>query len=185
LLLLGHSVGGQVAGFAPNIRAISALVGVAAQRGYWRYWPGPRNYAVYLFFRVYVPLCLKLRGLLPLGMAGLEDLPRGVAQDWARWGLQHECQDAGGTLLRAHFRRFTAPVLAISFDDDRSLAPAKAVNVLFEEHYVAAPRTCWHIRPGDLGVARLGHSGFFDARACPERLWQSTAQWMRDASLTT
>ena len=72
LVLVGHSIGGQVVGFAPNSDALSGLVGVAAQRGYWPYWPGWRKYGVYLFFGAYVRLSLRIWGRLRLGLAGLE-----------------------------------------------------------------------------------------------------------------
>ncbi len=179
LILVGHSIGGQVAGLAPNLDALSGMVGVAAQRGYWGYWDGPRKYLVYLFFRVYVPFCLRAFGALPLTSVGLETLPGGAARDWARWGLTREYQDDAGTLLRPRFARLTAPVLAIGFSDDLSLAPPRAVDALFCEHYSQAPVTRWHIRPEDFGVRKLGHAGFFQRRTCPERLWQATAEWLR------
>jgi predicted alpha/beta hydrolase len=179
LVLVGHSIGGQLAGLAANNHCLTALVAVAAQRGYWRYWDGWRKYVVYLFWRLYVPLCLKAVGYLPMKTMELEDLPGGVARDWARWGLKRHYEDAAGSRVGHHFARFTAPILAMSFSDDPSLAPPRAVDALFSEYYVRAPMTRWHIRPEDLGVRRLGHSGFFTRRVCPERLWQATAEWMR------
>src|SRR5262249_28457064 len=107
LVLVGHSIGGQIAAFAANPSGLEALVGVAAQRGYWRYWPGLKKYLVYLFFGAYVPLCLKTRGYLPLTGVGLENLPRGAAADWARWGVNREYRDSRGISLLPRFARFT------------------------------------------------------------------------------
>src|SRR5262245_42941174 len=82
LVLVGHSIGGQLAGLAANNDHLTALVAVAAQRGYWRYWDGWRKYVVYLFWRLHVPLCVKAVGYLPMKAMELEDLPGGVARDW-------------------------------------------------------------------------------------------------------
>jgi predicted alpha/beta hydrolase len=181
LALLGHSIGGQVVGFAPNKNALGALVGVAAQRGYWPYWRGWRKWGVYLFFRVFVPLSVKLCGRLALGFADLADMPAGVALDWARAGVNPDYQDRAGAGLKHHFAGLRAPALAISFSDDPSLAPERAVDVLFREYFTAAPLTRWHLRPQDLGVKAIGHAGFFNPRVCPERLWQATSRWLVDA----
>jgi predicted alpha/beta hydrolase len=179
--LVGHSIGGQVAGLARNNDCLSALVGVAAPRGCWRYWPGWRRYGVYLYLRGYAALCLKSRGRLVLGPAGLGHLPRGVARDLVRWGVSHDCRDGNGADLRPRFANLGAPALAISFSDDRSLAPRRAVDVLFNEYFTRAPLTRWHVRPQDLGVKALGHAGYFDPRVCPEGLWRATSRWLAEA----
>jgi predicted alpha/beta hydrolase len=181
LALLGHSIGGQVVGFAPNKNALDALVGVAAQRGYWPYWPGWRKWGLYLFFRVFVPLTVKLRGRLALKFADLVDMPGGVALDWARAGFHPDFQDRNGAGLKPRFAQFRSPTLAISFSDDLSLAPERAVDVLFTEYYNRATLTRWHLRPQDLGVETIGHAGFFNPKVCPESLWQDTLRWLLEA----
>jgi predicted alpha/beta hydrolase len=178
LVLIGHSIGGQIAALAPNHDDLDALVGVAAQRGYWRYWPGLNKYLVYGFFGVFVPLAVKLRGFLPLRWAGLESLPAAAARDWSRWGLAHDYLDADRKSLKKRFESFRAPILAMSFSDDPSLAPRTAVDALFAEHYVPALVTRWHLEPSDFGVSRLGHSGFFQPNICPGSLWQATLDWI-------
>jgi predicted alpha/beta hydrolase len=178
LVLFGHSIGGQVAAFATNHGELDALVGIAAQRGYWPYWTGLGKYLLYFFFGVYTPVSVKLRGFLPLGLAGLENLPGGVALDWARWGVTREYRDRDGSSLLPRFAQFTSPILAISFSDDPVYAPKRAVDVLFAEHYVNAPVTRWHLSPEDFGLKELGHSGFFSRRVRPERLWQATSEWI-------
>jgi predicted alpha/beta hydrolase len=181
IALVGHSIGGQVAGFALNNDCLSALVGVAAQRSYWRYWIGWRRYGAYLYFRYYVSLCLRMRGRLVLGLSGLDPVPRGAARDLVRWGMNRDYRDAAGDDLRSRFANFSAPALAISFSDDPLLAPARAVDVLFKEHFTRAPLTRWHIHPQDLGVKVMGHSGYFEPSICPNSLWQATSRWLVDA----
>jgi predicted alpha/beta hydrolase len=181
VILVGHSIGGQLAAHIPPEKPVTAMIAVAAQRGYWKFWPRGRRAIVYLFFRIFVPLAIRLRGFLPLTWMRMQSLPREAARDWARWGLNVEYADAGGALLRERYGRFSAPILAISFADDLSLAPKHAVDVLFSEYYVGAPRTRWHVDPVSLGLARLGHSGFFDEPAAADRLWPAVAEWIRTA----
>jgi predicted alpha/beta hydrolase len=178
VIVVGHSMGGQVPGLVPNHGAIDALVAVAAQRGYWRFWPGWKKQLIYFFFRVHVPLCLKLFGRLPMRLAGLEDLPEEAARDWARWGLARRYKDPRGDDLQDRFESFRSPILALSFSDDTYYAPLQAVDRLFAVHYVNAPVRRVHFAPPDWGVRAIGHSGFFDPRVCPERVWRSVADWM-------
>ena len=88
-------------------------------------------------------------------------------------------------LLAVALANVSAPALAISFSDDRMLAPKRTVDVLFSEYFTRAPLTRWHFRPQDLGVKAIGHSGYFDPSVCPEGLWQATSRWLVDACRET
>jgi predicted alpha/beta hydrolase len=179
--LLCHSIGGQVAGLALNNDRLSALVAVATPRSNWGHWTGWRKLGAYLYFRCYVPLCVKVRGRLVTGRPGLDPLPRGVARDLVGLGVNRHHRDAAGADLRHRFANVSAPALAISFSDDRLLAPERTVDVLYNEYFTRAPLTRWHFRPEDVGVRALGHSGYFDPGVCPEGLWQATSRWLADA----
>jgi predicted alpha/beta hydrolase len=108
-----------------------------------------------------------------------------VARDLVSLGVNRHHRDAVGTDLRRRFANMSAPALAISFSDDRLLAPKRTVDVLFTEYFTRAPLTRWHFRPEDLGVNGMGHSGYFDPHVCPEGLWQATSHWLVDACRTT
>ena len=54
----------------------------------------------------------------------------------------------------------------------------RAVEHLFAKHYVNAPVQRVHVSPPDWGVPAIGHSGFFDPKVCPARIWRSVAEWM-------
>jgi predicted alpha/beta hydrolase len=183
--LVCHSMGGQVAGLALNNDLLTALVGVATPRSYWGNWTGWRRFGVYLYFRCYVPLCLTVCGRLVLGPAGVGHLSAPMTRDFVRWGVNRDYRDAAGADLRPRFANLAAPALAISFSDDRSLAPRRTVDVLFNDYFTRAPLTRWHFRPEDLGVESVGHSGYFDPRVCPEGLWQATARWLVEACRAT
>lgn len=183
LVAVTHSIGGQLLALAPNHHLVDAMVAVGVQKGYWRLWPGPRKYGVYLFFKLYIPLCVALFGRLPLRMAALDDLPPGVALDWARWCQYDDFLDAGRQSLRERFSRFRAPILALSFEDDIYFAPREAVDSLMERYYVNAPCLRCHIIPAAHGLEEVGHSGFFDREDFPQRWWLEVSNWLKSGTL--
>ena len=182
LVLIGHSIGGQIIPFAASHRQVDAIVTVAAQKGHWRLFPAPQKYAVLGFFQIYIPLCLKLFGRVPLRFAGLDALTADVARDYARWTTNLPYYDADGTDLTPRFGDVRAPILALSFADDAQYAPKAAVDFLLQHYYVNAPTWRSHIDPRQLSLDGLGHSGFFDPAVCPPDLWKETAGWLLAAA---
>ena len=166
LLVVGHSAGGQILGLAPSVSRISAVPAVAAQSGWVGHWPVPRRYLM--------ALC----GRFPSRALGLgEDLPKGVALEWARWCRNPEYMvDDAGRPLRPHFADLRAPVLAFSFSDD-PFAPRTAVDQLLS-FYSEASVTHRHVVPAELGLRGVGHFGFF-RESCREPLWEECARWLR------
>lgn len=176
---VGHSVGGQILGLAPNILKLSAVLMIACQKGYTEYWDGVWKYVVRSFWWS-VPLLTRIFGCLPMGIANCQDLPSCVALDWQRWAMHPDFVDERWQSLNAYFRSYQSSILSISFADDPIFAPTRAVRALLDL-YPCARSEHWHFNPKDLGVRRVGHSGFFDAGVCPG-LWESTVQWLEEAS---
>lgn len=177
LQVVGHSAGGQFVGLAPGNQRIHALLTVGAQSGYWRLWPWPRRYLFAILWYLLMPGLTRLLGYFPAKRLGLgEDLPSGVALEWARW-----CRspafiiDTDGSPLRKHFKTLARPILAYSIADD-PLAPQQAVEVLLS-YYSSASIEHRHIHPPDLGVAPLGHFGFFRDKS-QTTLWQDSLKWL-------
>jgi predicted alpha/beta hydrolase len=175
---VGHSVGGQILGLAPNCSKLSAVLMIACQKGYTEHWDGVWKYVVRSFWWSVPPLT-RIFGCLPMGLAGCENLPPYVAADWRRWAMHPDFVDECWRSSNERFRNYRSSILSISFDDDRLFAPARAVRALLEL-YPCARSEHWHIDPMDLGVRHVGHSGFFDAGLCPG-LWETTAQWLEEA----
>lgn len=182
LVAVAHSIGGQLIPFAENHHRLDAVALVASQRGFWRHWRGGMRYGVLLFFRLYIPLCLKLFGRVPLSFVGLDDLERGIAEDYARWGLAEHYLWPSGESRSARFTACTFPLLALSFEDDICYAPKRAVQALLHDYYVSAPALWCHVEHSRLKLRGLGHSGFFDPRRCPEGWWGEVSAWLRTAS---
>jgi len=177
LVVVGHSAGGQFVGLAQNNDRICAMLAVAAQSGYWGYWDSPRKYLMAALWYVLMPALTRLASYFPGKRIGLgEDLPRGVALEWARWCRHPQfIVDAEGRPLRENFRKFRAPIRAYSFADD-PYAPRRAVEALLD-FYANAPHTLTHVRPSDVGAGAIGHFGFFRDRFRAS-LWRDSAQWL-------
>jgi predicted alpha/beta hydrolase len=177
LMAVGHSAGGQLFGLAPNNRKVAALVAVAAQSGYWGFWPFPRKYLMAALWYAFVPGLTRACGYFPAKRLHLgEDLPAGVAREWARWCRNPVYMiDADRLPERRFFETFRAPIRHYSFEDD-AYAPKAAVDYL-AGCYCNAPKEARHVRPGDVGAAAIGHFGFFRGKnKC--RLWTETAEWL-------
>jgi predicted alpha/beta hydrolase len=171
LTVVGHSFGGQAVGLAPNRDRIKAVVTIAAQSGYWGHWPRPQRYKYAILWYLAMPLVTRVAGYFPARFLRLgQDLPRGVALQWARW-----CRTPSYLGDWSGHRAFTAPILALSFADD-SFAPRRSVEALLAE-YGSRDQTHRHLTPKDAGVPAIGHFGFFRPNHVPG-LWHSVAQWL-------
>jgi predicted alpha/beta hydrolase len=178
LVVVGHSVGGQIVGLTDRNRRISAMLAVAAQSGYWRHWSGPRRYALAFVWNVAMPVASGLLGYFPSKRIGFgEDLPGGVAREWARWCRHPDfIVDEQGQPLRPHFDVFDKPVLGYSFEDD-SFAPRPAVEALLG-FYRNAPKEHRHVAPADVGARAIGHFLWTKDRF-RDSLWQQMASWLK------
>jgi predicted alpha/beta hydrolase len=159
---VGHSFGGQLIGLLDAAREVRGTLLVASQLGYYGHWDAFDRLKLGLVWRALVPTLTASFGYLP-GQAGLgEDLPRGVAEEWARWCTSPEYLMSFYPEARERFARFDKPVLMYSFRDDE-IAPARAVQALIGrlenaqlEHHDIAPEA--------FGGGPIGHFGFFKSR---------------------
>ena len=172
VLLVGHSVGGQLAGLLDRPDTIDGMATMSAQSGYWALQGGEQKALVALHVYVTLPLLAKTLGYMPWSwVGGGEDLPRGVALEWSRW-----CRSPGyllddSSLPLERFNRFSAPVLAYSFGDDKWGTP-KSVDAMMGAYPKLERR---HIEPTAVGLDRIGHFGYF--RSSSASLWHELAAW--------
>ena len=105
-----------------------------------------------------------------------ENLPKGVALEWASWGRHPRYLFGfGDTLDLSRYTTLTVPILAYSFDDDAS-ASLPSVEALLRA-YSAAEVTHRHVVASTPNQATIGHFGFFRERF-RETLWQETLDWL-------
>lgn len=160
LVAVGHSFGGQIApALAP---AADAIVSIAAQGGYVGRFPAPHSHALRVLMSVGIPAFAKLWGYVP-GWAGLgEDLPAGVARQWARWCLAQDYYFSELPDLRAKVAAWHGPMLALSFTDD-DYASLENVQWLLER-FEGALVDHRRFAPAQIDRIEIGHFGFFRER---------------------
>ena len=175
VVLVGHSVGGQVVGLAPNADRLAAVALVAAQVGWYGYWPMPQRALLWGLWHLAVPVSAVVLGRFPSSRVGLgEDLPEHVAREWARWCRRPEALGDWG-----RHARLAVPVAGWSFADD-PFAPQAASEALTAKYVGASPRTHRHLAPTDLRVADIGHFGFFRSGVVPT-LWEDICTFLSAA----
>jgi predicted alpha/beta hydrolase len=168
--LVGHSFGGQAFGLAPSAAGTDRAATIAAQSGSLRHWPLRLQVPFALLMWVVMPVLARLLGYFPARSLRMgEDLPGGVALEWARW-----CRSRDYLGDWSGHRRFTVPVLAFSFDDD-PIAPRRAVDALHREF--GGPVERRHLAPAELGVSKLGHFDFLRPGVAPA-VWEAIAAWL-------
>ena len=173
IFAVGHSFGGQGLGLIETPERINAMVGVSAQSGYWGVQGGAEKYRARVAVTLVIPLLARLFGYFPWSrFAAGEDLPAGVALEWARWCRNRDYLLGDATLPLQRYEAFDAPVLAYSIDDDDWGTP-RAVDDMMRAYANVTRR---HLVPADYGLDKLGHMGFF--RKGSEPIWDEVIAWL-------
>lgn len=177
LFSIGHSFGGQGIGLIEDPHRITAMVGVSAQSGYWGVQGGAERYRARFAVTVLIPALTRLFGYFPWSrFAAGEDLPAGVALEWARWCRDRDYLLGDETLPLERYTAFDAPILAYSIDDD-DWGTSRAVDDMMRAYSNVTRR---HLVPADYGLEKVGHMGFF--RQGSEAIWDETIAWLEAAS---
>lgn len=172
IYLVGHSFGGQVAGLIDTPDVIAGMATMSAQSGYWKYQGAEQKWLVWFHVHATLPATSAVFGYSPWARLGMgEDLPKGVADQWAGW-----CRTPGylwddPSLPTDRYAAFKAPVLALSFDDDKWGTQASVDAWM--SHYPNVERR--HITASEAGVDPIGHMGYF--RESSTTLWGDVAAW--------
>jgi predicted alpha/beta hydrolase len=174
LVGIGHSFGGQVFGIVPGNERYVAGLTVGAQSGYWKHWRGKGRAGMWFLTHVVLPGFSRLYGYVPARILGQgEDLPAGVAMEWASW-CRHPAYIVGALGVQDAYAKFTAPLRVYAIGDD-GYAPLAAVDA-FLEFYPNALHKREYVDPEKYG-GRIGHFGFFRERF-KNTLWKDAADWI-------
>lgn len=174
LHVVGHSVGGQLLGLAQSNGAIERAVTVSSQSGYWGHWTGASALSKAAVWYGLMPVVGTLVGYIP-GKLGIgEDLPGGVALEWARW-CRHPHYLLGHGISPEGFSRLRAQLRVISIADD-DYAPRQAVDWL-HALYTNADVERHHVSPRELEVPAIGHFGFFRS-TFQDSLWRTVSTFL-------
>ena len=173
--VIGHSFGGQALGLLPEPESIAAALIVGSQSGYWKNWPALGRVWMWPVTHFALPFVSRLRGYFPASTLGFgEDLPKGVAIEWARW-CRNPTYLVGDLGVQADYARFRAPLRAYAITDD-AFAPESAVRALLQL-YPSARAEVFRVSPGDVGARQIGHFGFFRERF-RDTLWRGACDWL-------
>jgi predicted alpha/beta hydrolase len=170
LVWIGHSLGVQILPFVPGHERLAKIVAIATGTGSWHDSPPRLKRWVWLLWYVVVPLSLALCGYFPGAKLGrIGDVPKGAMAQWRRWCLHREYSvGVEGESARAAYAAVSTPIGAISFSDDEYMSERNLEALL--GFFSGAPRTSRRFAPADLGMARIGHFGFF--RESKRSLWE-------------
>jgi predicted alpha/beta hydrolase len=105
-----------------------------------------------------------------------EDLPCDVMMQWSKWtALPRYFFDDPDMNAAARMARVRTPLLVLGFDDDAWANPG-AIDMLTTP-LANAQVERRQIAPRDVGMAAIGHMGFFRKQAA-ERLWPVVGAWL-------
>ena len=174
LLAVCHSFGGNSLGLVPGNERYAGALFVGVQSAYWRHWRGAGRAGMWLLTHVVLPVISRILGYVPAQVFGQgEDLPAGVAREWAGW-----CRNphyAAGALGAEGYASFKAPIRSYWIADDR-YAPRAATEAILKE-YCSARSEVVAVDPAAHGGGRIGHFGFFRERF-RHTLWREAADWL-------
>lgn len=176
LFVLGHSLGGQTVPLLPSIDKVSGVINIAVGSGALRHnQPGVRRMAP-LLWHVFTPLLCPVFGYFPgtrIGVVG--DIPRRAMYQWRHWCLQPEYLLQGEPGARDAYARVRLPVLGLTFSDDELLL--EAGSKMLHDAYRDAEVDYRVLSPGQFGLKRIGHFGFF-RREQETVLWPLVSDWL-------
>jgi predicted alpha/beta hydrolase len=166
--IVGHSVGAQQVGFMHNGHKVSGLLAITSGAGYVQNMTGVYRLKAWYFFKVFVPLSLRFKGYLRSKKFNImEDLPRGVIEQWADWcsvpDYFFDGRFYGKTVPRGHFNDLPYRALVIRVADD-PLATEANVHHLWKHFKSAHGIVHQVLGPSDVGGAKIDHYGFFRSK---------------------
>ncbi len=178
IILITHSIGGQIIAFNKNINLVNAIITVASQSGYWKHWKGFERFKMLIFWTVLIPILTPLFGYFPAKKMHLfENLPKRMANQWRRWGIHKDYMLCEFNFENLEFKNFNKNMLALSFSKDEYASKA-AVDWLANQ-FVNSKVDRRHIISEELSIPNIGHFGFFRERF-KDSLWKMTHSWIED-----
>lgn len=184
IAVVGHSIGGVLPGFSPSNSRIDRMLTVGAQFAYWKDYALQLRYSMFFKWHVFMPLTTLILGYFPGRRLGwLEDLPAGVAYEWAfrkatlgaKPGRGLPGARRGFAERDRYFPALRCPMLAYSTSDDPYATPAAVLRLL--AYYTGCDRSHVVVRPAELHLSEIGHFAFFHERF-RDTLWRETLEWL-------
>lgn len=188
MMAVCHSIGGFALGLAPSAKGIHRALFVGCQYAYWNDYRWLLRVPMWINWHIVMPALTKIFGYFPgKALRWLEDLPEGVAMEWAtrfdpvfhqRYDrLTHAATPANGKELEARMGTMTAEILAIADANDPFATTSATTRLL--KYFKGCKREFVRINPRRIGLPKLGHFGFFHDRFKPT-LWVQSLEWLME-----
>ena len=163
LIIIGHSIGGQLIGLAPSSKLADGIILVASQTGYLKFWKGINRLKMYATWYFLIPVLTFLFGYFPGKQIGaFEDLPKNMALEWQKWCCSKNYLFDHHPNAEQKYNAIHCSLVSFSTEND-NYAPKSAVDWLTDK-YVNALTQRKHLIPKDLGLKNIGHFGFFRSK---------------------
>ncbi len=176
--LVTHSVGAQLLGLLEQTHGLRAIYGVASQLPFLTHFRGIERARASLLFRAVIPAATRAVGFFPGAIIGSEDLPPGIARDWARWGRSPRYVLSEEPSSVVGFARLDLPVMLVGLTDDTQYAPPASIDALADALPSARVERAT-FSPADAG-APIGHFGYFRSRH-RDTLWPHATTYLQRA----
>ena len=187
MMAVCHSIGGFALGLAPSSSIIRRALFVGCQYAYWNDYRLLVRIPMWVNWHIVMPILTKIWGYFPGKSLGwLEDLPAGVAMEWAtrfhpsfhnRYNqLPHASVPANGVELEARMGAMKADILAIADVRDPFATPSATARLL--HYFKGSNREFAQIQPRKRHLPKLGHFGFFHDRF-KKTLWAESLIWLQ------
>ena len=187
MMAVCHSIGGFALGLAPSAAKIGRALFVGCQYAYWNDYRLLLRVPMWMNWHIVMPVLTKIFGFFPgKALRWLEDLPAGVAMEWATRfhsdfhksynRLPHAIEPAEGVELEARMGAIMADILAIADVSDPFATPSATARLL--RYFKGSNREFVRIHPRKCQLPKLGHFGFFHDRF-KETLWVESLAWLK------
>ena len=165
-------MGGQQIGFMKNNNAIDQIVLIASSTGYW--WDMSFPYKVLMppLWFLFIPITTQTYGYANAKKIRQgQNLPKGVALEWRKWCINPNYfeDEFNKTIKPEYFNQIKAPIKSIQIADDPIANKITANKIL--KYYSNSKIDVELIRPADLKVEKIGHTGYF-SRKFKDSLWK-------------
>lgn len=177
LIVIAHSLGGQLLGQSPILKDIDSAFLISSQRGIPKLFKGIARLKIHYAYTVF-PILIRIFEDLPISKWTFPQYcPSKVLLQWIRWGSTGVFTDKEGINVESRFVDYKKPLITVTIADDQNYASADSVEALASLYSRADVRKK-RIMPQDYGLNTIGHFGLFHRRT-PKSLWSQMEKWLR------
>lgn len=171
VILLGHSVGGQLLGIVPDIHklVVKAVIISSSTSYIWGLSPKAKALA-FCMFNFAFPICAAVNGYCPTKMVGFgQNLPKYVGLEWAEFAKTKDYlkKAIGSSVFKDHHNDIKFPIINFFAKDDY-IVSENTVNLLMEL-FPNSDKKIVELNPKDHGCDNIKHSLMF--RKSHSKLW--------------